>query len=331
MLPLLYNKFYPQKQKATEFIKKISNFGKKIKIIPILVGNCDYKIISNIIEQYWDNSSFIISSDLSHFLNYDNAKQIDNYTATLIENNRYELLEQAQACCSIGIKGVLNFAKNNNFSMVRLEMFNSGDLYPDKNSVVGYGAWFLYENSKNDFLEKYHANYILQTVFNVLNQSTLGETYTKENVPSVLEELGACFITFRKRGELKGCIGSVYPTRPLIEDIIENTKNAAFNDFRFSNITNEEINELEVSISILSSIEKINFKNEKDLLSKIYPHGIILMEKSYRSVYLPEVWEQLPDREVFFNSLKEKAGLSSGYFSNTLEVFKFQTTVITNY
>ena len=56
-----------------------------------------------------------------------------------------------------------------------------------------------------------------------------------------------------------------------------------------------------------SSIERIPFKDEKDLLSKIYPHGIILAERDRRAVYLPVVWEQLPERDVFLNSLKEKA------------------------
>ena len=86
---------------------------------------------------------------------------------------------------------------------------------------------------------------------------------------------------------------------------------------------------MEISISILSSIERINFKDERDLLSKIYPHGIILAERDKRAVYLPIVWEQLPEREVFLNSLKEKAGLLPNYFSRTLEAYKFDTTYIT--
>jgi AMMECR1 domain-containing protein len=63
-------------------------------------------------------------------------------------------------------------------------------------------------------------------------------------------------------------------------------------------------------------------------LSKIYPHGIIIVERDKRAVYLPVVWEQLPDRQVFLNSLKEKAGLSPNYFSRSLEVYKFSATYI---
>ena len=86
---------------------------------------------------------------------------------------------------------------------------------------------------------------------------------------------------------------------------------------------------LEISVSILSSIERIPFKDERELLSKIYPHGIILAERNKRAVYLPQVWEQLPDREIFLNSLKEKAGLPPNYFSRTFEAYRFTTTYIT--
>ena len=83
-----------------------------------------------------------------------------------------------------------------------------------------------------------------------------------------------------------------------------------------------------VSVSILSSIKRINFKDERDLLSKIYPHGIILVERDKRAVYLPVVWEQLPERDAFLNSLKEKAGLPATYFSKTLEAYQFDAISI---
>ena len=81
-------------------------------------------------------------------------------------------------------------------------------------------------------------------------------------------------------------------------------------------------------MSILSAIERINFKDERDLLSKIYPHGVIIAERDKRAVYLPVVWEQLPDRDVFLKSLKEKAGLPPSYFSRTMEAYKFDAIYI---
>ena len=91
-----------------------------------------------------------------------------------------------------------------------------------------------------------------------------------------------------------------------------------------------QFKDLDITVSILSSIYSIDFKDERDLLSKIYPYGIILVEKEYRAVYLPIVWEQLPDKEIFLNSLKEKAGLPKNYFSRTIEAYKFTTEIISD-
>jgi len=140
-----------------------------------------------------------------------------------------------------------------------------------------------------------------------------------------LTQYGASFVTLNLNEDLRGCIGSIYPTKPLVLDIIDNAKNAAFEDPRFEPITEREFEHISISVSILSSIEKINFKDERDLLSKIYPHGVIISDRNQRAVYLPVVWEQLPDREVFLNSLKEKAGFPPNYFSKTLEAYKFDT------
>ena len=154
------------------------------------------------------------------------------------------------------------------------------------------------------------------------------EEFIPRDIPSVLTEYGASFVTLKKNEQLRGCIGSVYPTKPLILDIIDNAKNAGFQDPSFEPLTVDELDKLQVSVSILSSIERIMFKDERDLLSQIYPHGVILVEGEKRAVYLPVVWEQLPDRQVFLNSLKEKAGLEPDYFSRTLEAYKFEAAYI---
>ena len=328
-LPFLQNLFYPQRQNAVDFVKNLKKLGKKIRIVPVLTGNCDYRLISDLISAYWENSSFIISSDLSHYYTQEQCRQIDTYTATIIETGKIEFLENAQACGIVGVKGLVDFANNNDCSLIRAEMYNSGDISGEKEKVVGYGAWFLYDDTRNNYIEKYYSKYVLETARNSIIASINEEEYIPRKITSVLTEFGASFVNLKLNGELRGCIGSVYPTKPLILDIIDNAKNAAFQDPRFAPLTIDELDRLEVSVSILSSIERINFKDEKDLLSKIYPHGIILVEKNKRAVYLPVVWEQLPDREIFLNSLKEKAGLPSNYFSRTLEAYKFSAIYIT--
>ena len=328
-LPFLQNIFYPQKQNAVDFVKNLKQLGKKLRIVPILTGKCDYRLIADIIAEYWETSSFIISSDLSHYYTHEQCRQIDSYTANIIEAGKIDCFEQEQACGLIGIKGLLEFANNNDSSLIRAEMYNSGDISNDKDRVVGYGSWFLYPDSKNVYIEKYYKEYLFDTVRQSIVAHFNEETYVPKHIPSVLLEYGAAFITINSNGALRGCMGSIYPTKPLILDLIDNAINAAFQDPRFIPLTIEELDKIKFSISILSSIERIKFKDERDLLSKIYPYGIIISERERRAVYLPVVWEQLPDREVFLNSLKEKAGLPPTYFSKTFEAYKFTTTYLT--
>lgn len=329
-LPFIQNIVYPQIQNAIDFVKGLKKIGRKIRIVPILVGKCDYRLISDLISTYWENSSFIITSDLSHFYTQYECQQIDTYTATIIETGKIEYFQKQQACGLIGIMGLVDFANHNDCSLIRAMMYNSGDISRDTSRVVGYGSWFLYTDDKNEYIEKYLSKYILDTVKKSIIAELNGEEYTPKDIPSVLTQYGASFVTLNREESLRGCIGSIYPTKPLILDLIDNAKNAAFHDPRFEPIKPQELANIQVSVSILSSIEKIEFKDERDLLSKIYPHGIIISERNRRAVYLPIVWEQLPDKTVFFNSLKEKAGLPPNYFSRTLEAYKFDTTYITD-
>ena len=327
-MPFLQNIFCPQIQSAIDFVKGLKKIGRKFKIVPILVGDCDYRLISDLISAYWENSSFVISSDLSHYYPQNECRQIDTYTATIIETGKLEFFQPPQACGLAGIKGLVDFANNNECTLIRAMMYNSGDISSDKDRVVGYGSWFLYTDTRNDFIERFYSKYILDAAKSSILSAIQGEEFIPHDIPTVLTQHGAAFVTLKLNGQLRGCMGSVYPTKPLILDIIDNAKNAAFQDPRFEPLSIEELSTLEVSVSILSSIERINFKDERDLLSKIYPYGIIIAERDRRAVYLPVVWEQLPDRQVFLNSLKEKAGLSADYFSRTLEAYKFDAVEI---
>ena len=329
-LPFIQNILSPQSMSAIDFVKNLKKIGRKVRIIPILVGKCDYRLISDIISTYWENSSFIISSDLSHYYTQQQCRQIDTYTATIIETGKLSHFQPEQACGLIGIMGLVDFANNNDCTMIRAMMYNSGDISGEKDRVVGYGSWFLYTDSKNDYIEKHYSKYILDIARKSISYALKGEEFIPENIPPVLTQYGASFITLKINDDLRGCIGSIYPTKPLILDIIDNAKNAAFQDPRFEPITEREFEHIRISVSILSSIEKINFKDERDLLSKIYPYGVIIADRDKRAVYLPVVWEQLPDREVFLNSLKEKAGLPPNYFSRTFEAYKFNTLYISD-
>ena len=153
-----------------------------------------------------------------------------------------------------------------------------------------------------------------------------------EEIPAVLEENGACFVTLEINGELRGCIGSIIAHQSLIEDLIKNAHNSAFSDPRFDPLRLDEFDNTSISISLLSAPVKMHFKDEADLLSKITPFvdGLIIKDDGYQAVYLPSVWEQLPVKTMFLSSLKLKAGMSTKHFSKTFEAYKFKTEYITS-
>ena len=123
----------------------------------------------------------------------------------------------------------------------------------------------------------------------------------------------------------------VYLRRSQAEDnLIKNAYNSAFSDPRFPPVSKEEFLKIELKVSILSSPVKMKFHNEDDLLNQIVPFvdGLIIKDGHYQAVYLPSVWDQLPDKKDFLDSLKQKAGLSRSYFSETFEAFRFGTEYI---
>lgn len=306
-------------------------FNDKVNIIPVLVGRVEPQKITDIVSEYYDNKEygFIISSDLSHFLNDTDAKKIDGETAKMIESGDIYELKYNQACGAAGIYGLVDFANKHGFSLIRINLINSSYTSGNKSSVVGYGAWFLYEGSKNKFIKEYYSEYLLNLCRNVILSKFNKETLYTSHAP-VFNQLGACFVTLKKNNNLRGCIGSIIAHQPLINDLVQHAKDAAFRDPRFNPVEENEVEFLTIDISILSEPQQINFKDEQDLLEQIVPFkdGIIIKDRNYQAVYLPSVWEELPDKVIFLNSLKMKAGLPPDYFSKTFEAYRFSTVYI---
>lgn len=322
---------FAQEHSAEVQVPFVQQLLPHAKIIPILTGHNCKKII-DIINHYWQDPQnvFVISSDLSHFHHSNEAKRLDAITAEMIETGIIENFDPHQACGATGVCSLVDFRGKYNYSLIRVGLINSGDITGDVSSVVGYGSWFLYEGAKNDFIKKYFS----KTVIDVCKKS-ISSMWDKKEVDldalaPVFNQLGACFVTLEKNGDLRGCIGSIIAHRPLIDDLIKNAQNSAFSDPRFKPLEKDEFQELSIDVSLLSDPEKMAFKDEKDLLEQIRPFvdGIIIKDGGYQSVYLPSVWEQLPDKETFLKSLKIKAGLAPQHFSNTFEAFRFTTEYI---
>jgi AmmeMemoRadiSam system protein A len=145
-----------------------------------------------------------------------------------------------------------------------------------------------------------------------------------------LKEQRATFVTLEIHHKLRGCIGMLEAVRPLVVDITENAFAAAFNDSRFPPLNAHELNELEIHLSILSTPEAMSFNSEQDLIVQLQPgiDGLILQEGYRRGTFLPSVWEQLPEPTQFLTHLKQKAGLSPDYWSDTVQMHRYHTEMI---
>lgn len=145
--------------------------------------------------------------------------------------------------------------------------------------------------------------------------------------PEGLQLQRACFVTLLLDGDLRGCIGHLEAQLPIIEDVAENAYAAAFRDPRFPPLTPGEGDRLEIHISVLTPPELITFESEQELISKIRPDvdGLILVDGYRKGTFLPSVWESLPDTRDFLCHLKQKAGLAANYWSDTLQVYRYET------
>ena len=144
----------------------------------------------------------------------------------------------------------------------------------------------------------------------------------------LLEKDGAVFVTINTKPneELRGCIGSLQAHRPLYKDIIFNAQAAALRDPRFEPLTAEELNNITLEVSILSTPQILVYKDIEDLKNKIHPFedGIVLKHKGKHATYLPQVWEQLPKFNDFFSSLCSKANLESNCLLIHPEISTYQ-------
>ncbi|MCR5260841.1 MAG: AmmeMemoRadiSam system protein B [Candidatus Gastranaerophilales bacterium] len=310
----------------------IKRFMPEAKIVPILIGGENYKTISDIISKFWEDEKvgFVISSDLSHFRNKQEAQRIDGVTADMIENNICENMLPEQACGYIGICGLVNFAKERGFSLIRLGMTDSSEKTGQTSSVVGYGSWFLAEKDKCTFISENYAELIKNLAAVSIKSQLDNVSLTVENYPRALETKMASFVTLEIGGNLRGCIGSLVGVEPVIVDICKNARNAAFKDPRFIPLEKKEFEKLNIKVSLLSAPVPYKFSSEEELLEAMVPNvdGVIIKDIGRQAVYLPEVWYQIPDKKEFLKSLKMKAGMQPDWFSDTFEAYRFTTRIV---
>ncbi len=292
------------------FLQKVLN---DFTLIPLLVGDAEPEQVATILEELWggDETLIVISSDLSHYLDYETACKTDSDTTHLIENFEYKKIGSNQACGCMPMRGLLKLAHEKNMNIQTLDLRNSGDTAGTKDRVVGYGAYALFNNRILNDDDK-------ELVFDVINKSIKqglenGSAYKPEteNYAEYLQKKYAVFITLKLNGQLRGCIGTTEANAPLINAVAQYAYAAAFSDPRFKPLSADEYNQADISLSILTPATPLSFKDEQDLLDQLRPNidGLIISKNNARATFLPVVWESIHEPNHFLDELKRKAGI----------------------
>jgi len=341
------------------------------KLVPIVVGEAPPEQVAAVLDKLWGGSEtlIVISSDLSHYLEYDAARDIDSRTASAITSFAPEKIERGGACGRFPVGGLLHLAKSKELTCEQLDLRNSGDTAGTKDRVVGYGSWAFYEpgaqpaaakpkpkakplnirlvrkpapaqqksqpQTANDFeaaTKKLLVDFgpklleIADTSIRLGLKTGKPLAIDPAKQPAAIAAQGACFVTLKTgTGQLRGCIGSPAAYRQLCIDVAENAFRAAFKDPRFKPVTAAEYETLKMSISVLSPQAGMTFKDEADLLGQLRPgiDGLVIADGPRRALFLPSVWEQLPDPKTFLAHLKHKAGMPQNHWSATFKANRF--------
>lgn len=175
---------------------------------------------------------------------------------------------------------------------------------------------------------------LLQIVYASIKEEFNPKIYIKKEFLlkeySFLNEVQATFITLKINNVLRGCIGSLQAHRILLEDLIHNAKAAAFKDPRFKPLSINEFKNIQIEVSLLSKAKFLEYSDLQDLKSKVkvFTHGIILSHENKRSTFLPQVWEQLNNFEIFFDALCKKAGLDYSCLSKGALIYTYEVKKI---
>ncbi|MBD3391603.1 MAG: AmmeMemoRadiSam system protein B [Chitinivibrionales bacterium] len=299
------------------------------EIVPIITGKVDPAAVAELLYPLIDDKTLVvISSDFSHYHPHEQAKTIDSISIeTVLTGDRSGPID---GCGELPIRVAMHLAGRMGLSPKLLDARNSSETCPQYGSgdrVVGYasivylkngaeaGATSAAEKKPGDTMELSAADkaFFLKLARSALEKAVKGEPPPEpEEVPAVGKEVCGCFVTLTQDGNLRGCIGYIEGIKPLYQAVVDNARNAALSDPRFPRVTAGELESITVEVSVLTKPVPFSYDNPKDLLAKLEPgkDGIILRKGYSQSTFLPQVWDQLPDKVQFLEHLSRKAGLS---------------------
>ncbi len=314
---------------------------KDFMIVPVVIGRPDYvtcRAVARGIAKTARGSGkrvlIIASTDLSHYLKYDDALLRDQ--ATLSEMLNYDPVRfarkvaegECELCGSAPvITAMLACGELGADRITLLKYSNSGDTAGDKSRVVGYGSLVIYRSEDKKMLDASQKKVLLGIARETIESRIKTKKVPEFNVtdPALTREQGA-FVTIRKDGQLRGCIGNIIGRQPLYLTVRDMAVESATGDPRFAPVRPDELKDINIEISVLSEPEPVTDVSNIEM----GVHGVIV-KRGYRSgVFLPQVAVETGwGRDEFLSNLCEsKAGLpADAWKDKKTQVYSFTAQV----
>jgi len=327
------------------------------KIVPIITGDCSLATcqrLAGLIKRAIGTRKDVLviaSSDMYHGYDFQEAEIIDELTLSYLKNMDdqglyYGLREQKlQLCGGFGVVTTIILSKELGYDTLSVLRYTNSAIVTQKKAkgtwTVGYAACLIgakrnqgndAEHGRNRKGEKEMLNpaqrkKLLQIARNSIKRylSTRNKLKLTEEDPLLLKEMGA-FVTLNKRGQLRGCIGSLVGRQPLYLTIRDMAIESAVGDPRFPQLKESELDEIEIEISVLSPMEKVD--NPERI--KLGTHGVLARRGFNSGVFLPQVATETGwSKEEFLSNLcSHKAGLDQdAWKEKSTELYIFTAEV----
>ena len=306
-------------------------------LVPLVVGHASPEDVAGVLRALWGGGEtlVVVSTDLSHYLPYDEARALDRRTAGQVLALDAAGLGPEQACGRAPLRGLLVEAARRGLSVELLDLRSSGDTAGGRDEVVGYGAFALAEPSPagarapppgagvpgppDDAGHRHRAAVATGLARAAIAGLFGGPAPRRPAGEAWLDEPRACFVSLHRDGALRGCIGTLEARGPLFDELTRCARAAAAEDPRFDPVSAEELPGLEVEVSVLSALEPLPAEDEAEALARLRPglDGLLLAADGRRATFIPAMWEELPEPAGFLSRLRQKAGLPDRWLPGT--------------
>ena len=321
------------------------HLGEVPPIVPIIISTNDYSKLKRMAEVlkpwFTEDNLFVISSDFSHYPSYEDAYEVDTKTgeavasgdveqfiATIEANARSGKRNLSTSACGEFPIITLMLMLNGQYQVKHIMYQNSGDIGDhDHSRVVGYHSFAFIRNGQTrtntEFTLSYEEKQMLKKIaYTSIKDSLNGKPISMFNVQSsILNQKCGAFVSLHKQGRLRGCIGHFGEDVPLHEIVAEMARAAAFEDPRFPPVHREELGDIDIEISVLTPMRRIQSLDDFQL----HKHGIYI-RKGYRSgTFLPQVADEVnwTKEEFVGHCSQDKAGLGwNGWRDAELYVYE---------